>query len=250
MEDTELLQQNRESWNRIADEWFGSTALPVYGPLVPTEDTLQLFGDVAGKRLLDIGCGSGHSLLYHGERGAAELWGLDLSDRQLENAGRLLRGRGYAPRLFCSPMEADPGLPKGYFDFVYSIYAIGWCTDLERTFHLIASYLKPGGVFIFSWDHPILPCIELEGEKLAFASSYHEEDFYAFEKGGAPVGLYNWKLSTYINALAKAGLYVERLVEETDWEALPRDEAFSSAYYAPAKARKIPLAFVIKAIKR
>lgn len=147
-------------------------------------------------------------------------------------------------------MEADPGLPKGYFDFVYSIYAVGWCTDLEKTFHLIASYLKPGGIFIFSWDHPILPCIELDDEKLIFAGSYHEEDFYAFEKGGAPVGLYNWKLSTYLNALAKAGLYVERLVEEADWDALSRAEAFSSAYYSPAKARKIPLAFVIRAIKR
>lgn len=250
MENAELLRQNRQSWNAIADDWFGATALPVYGPLIPTEDTLHLFGDVTGKRMLDIGCGSGHSLLYHAAHGAAELWGLDLSDRQLENAGRLLRERGVEPRLFCSPMEADPGLPKGYFDFVYSIYAVGWSTDLEKTFRLIASYLRPGGAFIFSWDHPILPRIELEGEKLLFAGSYHEEDLFAFDKGGAPVGLYNWKLSTYVNALAKAGLSVERLVEETDLEALACAEEFSSAYYAPAKARKIPLAFIIKAIKR
>lgn len=250
MERTDILRQNRQSWNAIADDWFGTTALPVYGPLTPTEDTLQLFGDVAGKRLLDIGCGSGHSLLYHAERGAAELWGLDLSEHQLENAGRLLREHGVEPWLFASPMEEDPGLPKAYFDFVYSIYAVGWSTDLQKTFDLVASYLRPGGAFIFSWDHPILPQIELEREKLVFAGSYHEEDLFAFEKGGEPVALYNWKLSSYINALARAGLYVERLVEETDFSELARAREFSSAYYAPAKARKIPLTFVIKAIKR
>lgn len=39
-------------------------------------------------------------------------------------------------------MEEDCGIPKDYFDFVYSIYAIGWTTDLEGTFSRIASYLK------------------------------------------------------------------------------------------------------------
>ena len=31
-------------------------------------------------------------------------------------------------------------VPKGYFDYVYSIYGIGWTTDLQGTFDKIASY--------------------------------------------------------------------------------------------------------------
>lgn len=81
--------KNQAGWNAIADEWFGTTALPEYGCLIPKEAELKLFGDVTGKKLLDIGCGSGHSLLYHARNGASELWGLDLSSKQLENAGRL-----------------------------------------------------------------------------------------------------------------------------------------------------------------
>jgi len=38
-----------------------------------TEDELKLFGDVSGKKMLDIGCGSGHSLKYHGDNNADEL---------------------------------------------------------------------------------------------------------------------------------------------------------------------------------
>ena len=58
-----------------------------------TEDDLRLFGDVSGKKLLEICCGSGHSLKYHADRKAAELWGVDISDKQIENADAYLKER-------------------------------------------------------------------------------------------------------------------------------------------------------------
>lgn len=245
----EILTQNKTSWNAIADDWFGVTALPTYGCLCPTEDELHLFPNLTGKKVLDIGCGSGHSLRWCGDHGADELWGLDMSDRQLENAERYLHESGYAPKLFCSPMEKNPGLPQGYFDVVYSIFAIGWTVDLHTTFHHISSYLKPGGVFIFSWDHPFMHCVEAEDERLVFSGSYYETEPFTFEKGGNPVTLYNRRLSDYINALALAGFAVEKVVEETDKETLARGCEFSSKYYAPCKAKRFPLSIIIKARK-
>jgi SAM-dependent methyltransferase len=245
----EILIQNKTSWDTIADDWFGSTALPVYGPLIPTEDELHLFGDVKGNKVLDIGCGSGHSLKWQGDRGAAELWGLDLSTRQLENAKRYLVESGYNPKLFNSPMEADCGIPKNYFDIVYSIYAIGWTTDIQKTFDLIASYLKKDGVFIFSWDHPLMHCIDIQGENMVFSASYFDGGLVNFEKGGRPISMYKRKLSTYINALAKAGFAIENLVEETDKDTLEHECEFSTKYYSPNKAKKFPVSFIIKARK-
>lgn len=147
MNPNDILAQNRESWDAIADTFFGVTALPEYGCFIPSEEELRLFPALAGQKVLDIGCGSGHSLKWCGERGAAELWGLDLSDQQIETAAGLLDG--YAYRLFRSPMEQNPGIPEGYFDVVYSIYAIGWTVDMQTTFDLVFSYLKQGGSFIF-----------------------------------------------------------------------------------------------------
>lgn len=37
MKDNEVLAQNKTSWDLIADEWFGSTSLPTYGPTLPNE---------------------------------------------------------------------------------------------------------------------------------------------------------------------------------------------------------------------
>ena len=38
-----LLKQNKESWDAIADSFFGVTALPVYGCFIPTEMNLVYF---------------------------------------------------------------------------------------------------------------------------------------------------------------------------------------------------------------
>jgi cyclopropane fatty-acyl-phospholipid synthase-like methyltransferase len=45
-----------------------------------SEEKCQLFGDVSGKKMLEIGCGNGQSLQYQGERKASELWGMDISE--------------------------------------------------------------------------------------------------------------------------------------------------------------------------
>ena len=66
---------------------------------------------------------------------------------------------GYTAKLVCSPMEDEMDIPKDHFDFVYSIYGIGWTTDLDGTFQKIASYLKKDGIFIFSWHYTLNYCI-------------------------------------------------------------------------------------------
>lgn len=244
-----VLEQNKRYWDATAEQWFGVTALPTLGCCVPSETELHLFGDVSGKKVLDIGCGSGHSLKYLGDHHAAELWGLDISTQQLANATRYLKECGYEARLFNRPMEENSGLPNHYFDIVYSIYAIGWTTDLQKTFTLVASYLKQGGLFIFSWDHPIMQCMAIEANKLYFKRSYLNEDIATYEKGGFAVSIPKRKLSTYINALAKAGFAIEEIIEETDKQTLEKECEISPKYYSPFKAKMIPLSFIIKARK-
>lgn len=71
-------------------------------------------------------------------------------------------------------MEEEGDIPKGYFDIVYSIYALGWTSDLRKTLELIYSYVKPRGSFIFSWEHPVYSNLQYGTEEVAIKSSYHE----------------------------------------------------------------------------
>lgn len=247
MSNNKIHEINRNYWNTYADEWFGVTALPKYGTLFATEDELHLFGDVSGAKLLEIGCGSGHSLKYHADNGAAELWGLDMSIKQLDNASKYLRENNYTAKLICSPMEEECGIPKNYFDFVYSIYAIGWTTELENTFIKIASYLKKDGVFIFSWQHPLHSCVALDENKFAFKRSYFDESWFTQSMYGESTALLcSRKISTYINALSKAGFIIEQMIEQTDDEILNKTGELSDKM---KKAKMMPFSFVFKARK-
>lgn len=246
MEKEKILNTNKSYWDKNADSWFGVTALPKYGTKFATEDKLNLFGDVKGKKLLEICCGSGHSLKYHADHGAAELWGLDMSIKQIENAKKYLDDCGYRAKLINSPMEAECDIPKDYFDFVYSIYGIGWTTDLQGTFNRIASYLKKDGIFIFSWRHPMSHCVAVEDNKLIFKNSYLDENWYPLMMDDCETLLCDRKISTYINALIKAGFSIEEMVEETDKETM---EKTSDLDDRSKKAKMLPLSFVFKARK-
>ncbi len=250
MEFKDALKHNEAGWNAVADQYFGVTALPAYGPFAPTEEELNLFGRVNGKKVLELGCGSGHSLCYMGSKGAEELWGLDISSEQINTASSLLREKGYGAKLFVSPMEENPGIPLGHFDIVYSIYALGWSIDIEKTIRLAASYLKSGGTFIFSWDHPFMQSVLAKDGRLTVERSYHDEGLININiRKNQPMVLRNWKLSTYINTLAACGMKIEQLYESVNDEVLENHAEFSERYYSAFRGKRMPLTFIIKATK-
>lgn len=239
-----IHETNSIFWGTKGNDVLGTTHLPFYGAFI-TEEKCQLFGDVSGKKILEIGCGSGQSLRYLGERKASELWGMDISEEQLVKTKQHLKEYGLLAKLICSPMEEDCGIPTDYFDFVYAVYAIGWTTDLEGTFSRIATYLKKDGAFIFSWSHPIHKCVAAEDDMLVFKKCYFDESWYSVSVGGGTLSLSDRKLSTYVNALAKAGFVIEEMVEESDDDILQsKDDDFAQ------KAKMLPVTFVIKARKQ
>jgi len=208
------LATNRKGWNHVAKYFHGSTALPEYGPLAPTEDTLRLLDEPTDACVLELGCGSGHSLRYLAGRGARELWGLDLSSTQIAFAEETLRPFASRVRLIESPMEVNPGIPQNHFDLVFSIYGLGWTTDLPGTMRLVSAYLRPGGSFIVSGEHPAYGCLEWNGTQYAVARPYFKEGptEHASWKG-VPIVIQHQTLATFVGELVRAGLQLEELVE-------------------------------------
>lgn len=246
MDKNNIYGTNKAYWNDKGNDFLGAVTLPYLGAFV-TDEKHNMFGNVTGKAMLEIGCGNGKSLIYNAERNAAELWGIDISENQLANAGQALIERGFSAKLICSSMDEECGIPQNYFDIVYSIYAIGWTVDLEETFKRIASYLKKDGVFIFSWTHPIHKCVISENGRLVFNNSYFDEEWHSVAEDfcGGELKLANRKISTYINALANAGFCIENMIEETNEQMIaPQDNSDFAR-----KARMYPVTFVIKARK-
>lgn len=234
---------NINFWDTKGNEVLVATALPFYGAFT-SEKNCRLFGDISHKKVLEIGCGTGQSLQYLWEQSASELWGVDISAQQIKKADQYLKSKNIPATLICSPMEIECGIPKDHFDCVYSVYAIGWTTNLEETFLKVHSYLKKDGVFIFSWSHPIHKCVASENDMLTFRKCYFDESWYSVSLGGEKLSLCDRKMSTYINALAKAGFIIEEMVEQSDDELIQdNNNDFAK------KAKMLPVTFVIKAKK-
>lgn len=237
-------QINNIFWNTVGNECLDAVSLPDWGGYTPSEDKLHLLGDLSDKRVLEIGCGNGRSLKYAADAGATDLWGLDLSAGQIKHARDFLTAHEIHATLICSPMENECGLPTDYFDIVYSVYGIGWTTNLDKTLKQAYSYLKKGGIFVFGWSHPIHKCVSVENGRLIFSNSYFNEEWYRADLGGSKIMLANRMISTYLNALADNGFIIEKLVEETDQEkALTADDDFSR------KALMLPTVFIVKSRK-
>ena len=242
------LIQNKKSWDKAAERFFARNPLPEYGPFAPTEDDLQLFGEVKGKRILELGCGSGHSIKYLDGKSPSELWGLDLSHVQIQTAKHLLAESNTSIQLFESPMEENPGIPSAYFDIVFSIYAIGWSTNLSKTLANVFQYLNDGGLFIFSWEHPLYNRMSRQNGQLVMTKSYHEEGAYDHHAWQEPATMQQYKLSTYINLLTASGFHIEQMIEEVCITEKDKDR-HSNGWYSPDKASLLPTSFIIKCRK-
>ena len=250
----EILSINQKGWNRVAPLFYGGTALPIYGPLAETEDELDLIPDLSDKRALELGCGSGHSLAYLWEyKHAREVWGLDLSEEQIRFTRELLDKKGIPSKLFLSPMDENPGIPENFFDLVLSIYAVGWTPDLSGTLALVHSYLQPGGLLIFSGEHPGYRSLRYhpELEKYVFETSYLDEGPTLHTSWrDVEIVINHRKLSTYLNAITKSGLILDQIIESGPNLTQAREQDFDPGkWYSIPRAQLIPTTFIVKAYK-
>jgi 2-polyprenyl-3-methyl-5-hydroxy-6-metoxy-1,4-benzoquinol methylase len=109
------------------------------------EFAYHLLGDVRGKRILDLGCGSGETTVVLATRGA-RVAGLDLSPELIELAEKRLIDHRVTAELRTGSAYST-GLERESVDIVFAI-SILHHLDLERAREEIWRVLRPGGLLI------------------------------------------------------------------------------------------------------
>jgi SAM-dependent methyltransferase len=152
---------NRAAWNADADAYQARSGPQLaesgglaWGVWQIPEAELQVLGDVAGRDVLELGCGAAQWSIALARAGARPI-GLDLSDRQLEHAWRLMDEAGVSFPLVHASAEAVP-LPDRSFDIVFCDHGAMSFADPYLTVPEVARLLRPGGLFAFSHASAIL----------------------------------------------------------------------------------------------
>ncbi|ADK86431.1 Methyltransferase type 11 [Desulfarculus baarsii DSM 2075] len=106
--------------------------------------------DYQGKKVLDMGCGTGEYALWYAQNGAAEVTGIDLSDGSLALAEKRRQEAGLDNARFQKMDILNCELPDNYFDYSYSVGVLHHTGDPLRGFAHLARITKPGGVVVVS----------------------------------------------------------------------------------------------------
>jgi SAM-dependent methyltransferase len=223
----ETVRANRRWWDVEADEYqaehgtFLGDARFVWGPEGLDEADAGLLGDVAGRRILEIGCGAGQCGRWLVTRGA-EVVGLDLSAGQLRHARRLNGTTGSV----LSVLQADAQhLPfrGGSFDLACSAYgAMPFVADAGAVLREVARVVRPGGRFAFSTTHPVRwAFLDDPGDGgLVAVHSYFDRRAYVEQDdhGAATYVEHHRTLGDWVRTIVGNGLRLVDLVEP-EWPA-------------------------------
>jgi ubiquinone/menaquinone biosynthesis C-methylase UbiE len=183
---------------------------------------LGLAGDVAGREILDAGCGAGPLFAQLRDRGAT-VTGFDSSTKMLELARQRL---GEDAALQVADIAEPLPFPDGAFDDVVVSLVLHYLEDWTAPLAELRRVLKRGGRLILAVNHPIIyKMVHPEGSYFAI-EKWSEE--YTFNGQKAVLTYWHRPLHAMTDAFTAAGF---------------RTAVISEPYPAPGARERFPEEF-------
>jgi len=208
---------NRALWTKTNAEYTDRKALeawqrePSWGIWHIPDRELEVFGDVHGLDVVELGCGTAYVSAWLAKRGARPV-GVDITPAQLETARRCMAETGIEFPL----VEADggaTGLPDASADLVVSEYGASIWVDPYRWVPEAARLVRPGGRLVFMCNSTLsILCVpDEEGpERVELQRPQRGLHRLAWADGGVEFHLAHGER---IDLLRANGFELERLVE-------------------------------------
>jgi len=239
------VRANRAWWDAASagylaehGDFLGDARL-VWCPEGLDEDDVHLLGDVAGLRVLEVGCGAGQGTRWATAHGATAV-GVDLSAGMLARGRELDAGTG----LRAPAVQADAGrLPvaDGWADLAFSAYgALPFVADVGAVLAEVARVLRPGARWVFSVTHPVrwaFPDDPGPGGLVADRSYFDRTPYVERGTGGEVLyAEHHRTLGDWVRALSGAGFVLTDLVEP-EW---PDSNRQVWGGWSPTRGRVLP----------
>ena len=141
-----------EVWNDVVgDAWVHHAELHDRQAEPFGHAVMDALGDLAGVRVLDVGCGTGATTLHLIARGAAEVVGVDLSEPMVAAARATIRNSQVDVR-WADVLDLAPGNP---FDVVFSRFGVMFFSDPVSAFARLRVHATPDARLGFCcWGPP------------------------------------------------------------------------------------------------
>jgi SAM-dependent methyltransferase len=232
----------RAAYDELADAFSAQIETKAHNAFYDRPAVLSLLPHVAGKRVLDAGCGPGaytERLVNMG----AEVIGVDSSPRMVELAEQRLKGKA-------TIVEADLGRPLEFlgsssFDLIVSALTLDYVRDWNAMFREFFRLLRVPGHLVFSAHHPFDEFYDHHP-----AGNYFELELVDYEFNWPAydvrvrVPYYRRPLTAMVEPLLGAGFILEHLLEP---QPIPEFQKADPADYA--KLMRRPGFICVRAVK-
>jgi len=189
-----------QAFPRSRDGLAATSEWPAFRALLPP---------VAGRRVVDLGCGFGQLSRWLAEQGAASVLGIDLSEKMLARATAETR----SPVVTYRRADLDHvTLDRDAADLIVSSMALHYVEDFGRIAAMMFDALAPGGHLVFSVEHPIYAAraepewvVAADGRRAFAIADYGIEGRRTTSWVVDGVVKYHRRIDTMLNALCGLG---------------------------------------------
>jgi SAM-dependent methyltransferase len=170
-----------------------------------------------GKHVLDLGCGFGAFARWARKMGAADVIGIDASEKMLARARSLTRDPNVTFRI-AAIERLD--LPPASVDLVYSSLVLHYIEDFAPVAAVLRAVLVDGGYLVASVEHPLFTAPRdphwqtgRDGSNVWPLTDYLKEGRRVTDWITSGVVKYHRTVAGYVNALVAQGFVIMRLEE-------------------------------------
>jgi SAM-dependent methyltransferase len=198
-------------YDALAEGYTAENETSLFNAYYERPATLALAGDVAGRRILDAGCGSGPLSAALRDRGAI-VTGFDASAGMIEQARRRL---GDGADLRVAELGGPLPYPDDAFDDVIASLVLHYLEDWGPALAGLRRVLKPGGRLIVSVDHPfaIVGLQRQEGREVDYFATFNWTEDWTMGGQTVPMRFWNRPLHAMTDAFTAAGFRISVISE-------------------------------------
>jgi len=216
------LRATRQWWDAEADDYqaehgafLGDVDL-LWCPEGLREADAQLLGDVAGARVLEVGCGAAAAARWLVTQGA-DVVALDLSAGMLRHAVAAGEATGVRPALLQADAQYLP-LRDSSFDIAFTAFgAVPFVDDSARVMREVFRVLRPGGRWVFAVTHPmrwVFPDDPGPEGLVATHSYFDRRPYVELDADGRPTYVEHHRtLGDRVREIVGAGFVLKDLIE-------------------------------------
>ena len=201
------------SFHRYSSSFPGGLQRPTdrveLGPDLPDDLARRLLGDLAGRRVLDLGCGTGNAAVAMAAAGA-RVTAIDSDPIQLDHARDLCEEHAVTVELHQSELAELAYLPADTFDAVVAIHSLATVANHDRVFRQMHRLLRTDAPLVLSVPHPAALIVDTLGDEPdRVVRGWFDTD----PLGSGPSLTHPHSIESLFSGLVRANFAVDTLIE-------------------------------------